>query len=928
MDGRGYAAAYKQLESIAQGFDPSFMSHSSRKQSGSQPQHYSHHLHHDGSAYNSTSASTSGVAAQHHLMLSVTGGYVPTSTAALNNHSNSNSNTETAHATTMALYNGLSSSSSSSSQQQSAAGSSQHKNDNNSSSNNNNNNNYSNNFNLNHHYQHRQPAHSPYSSSSATTNNTTTRNKNTSFFNFDPLPLARNQHSAAVGNHGSSTSSHHVRTSSFDEFLLMNPGILSAGSFDPFPVTISSSSAISNSSSYNNNNTSFAACRVGTQEQQIWLESFQMEVSGLSLDPMSGAEVVHRVRACMDDVLSRYLPCVDFLVQCQQDLRKGLTYANSQHTSSKRSRRYGLTPREFFLSYVHPLPQRFHLKNRYLMESTALSEAMAGLDKLCLDAKNAERHGCEAVKNHFLGGMKDGESWGLRKWLSKNGNALRVCTDVECIVQALRNLDKKKPETKKIADILRPLARQTLDRLKSDVPQSYQEHSSAHPYLPFFHRLESGLKAMSAFDPEDDDVICIDDSDDEDEVQPAVPPPPPTKSAKRQREPPPRTLAESKKRKAEVNATVTIDTTEEDDASVQPNLKAPFQSPILDDVTAALKNDDSSSSGESDDESVIEVVGFKPAGSIDSQASLDDSNTWLCAFCLCKSPMAASNCQKCGESNYLKDFAVDSYTDAEREIFGESSITAANSPDDESTEQQRPTQNANLSCQHSSQDLALQHQGPSWPIPEKHEAQTAAFFMANKLEILAHFFEQSQEDAVRPADAPYGIFWDGDRYASALRLFSSILRSPEAPQFVERMDDDKMIQAGNPPYSHVIKHPLCFRDIAAALFVNVEATETVPSSQDGRLPVRGLSTWNMWKGMDLLQAIDLVFLNSLAYGRAVDGARSQHRAKTNKLRKTFWDGITSIIASFVGRDNDRRRQCTPTRRSESSGFVVYKIQER
>ena len=558
MDGRGYAAAYKQLESIAQGFDPSFMSHSGRKQPGSQPQHHSHHLHHDGSAYNSTSASTSGVAAQHHLLLSVTGGYGATSTAALSNHnnnSNNNNNTENAH--TMALYNGLSSSS----QQQSATGSSQHKNDNiNNSSNNNNN--YSNNFNLNHHYQHRQPVHSPYSSSSATTNgiinnnninNSTTRSSNNSFFNFDPIPLARNHHLAAVSNNG---SSHHVRTSSFDEFLLMNPGILSAGSFDPFPVTVSSSSAVSNSSSYNN---TFAACRAETQEKQIWLESFHMDVSGLSLDPLSGAEVVRRVRACMDDVLSRYLPCVDFLVQCQQDLRKGLTYANLQHASSKRSRRYGLTPREFFLSYVHPLPQRFHLKNRYLMESTALSEAMAGLDKLCLDAKNAERHGCEAVKNNFLGGMKDGESWGLRKWLSKNGNALRVCTDVECIVQALRNLDKKKAETKKIADILRPLARQTLDRLKSDVPQSYQEHSSAHPYLPFFHRLESALKAMSAFDPEDDDVICIDDSDDEDEVQPVVPPPPPTKPAKRQREPPPRTLAESKKRKAEVNATVTID---------------------------------------------------------------------------------------------------------------------------------------------------------------------------------------------------------------------------------------------------------------------------------------------------------------------------------------------------------------------------------
>eukprot|EP00550_Attheya_septentrionalis_P011912 CAMPEP_0198302624 /NCGR_PEP_ID=MMETSP1449-20131203/55954_1 /TAXON_ID=420275 /ORGANISM="Attheya septentrionalis, Strain CCMP2084" /LENGTH=85 /DNA_ID=CAMNT_0044005041 /DNA_START=14 /DNA_END=268 /DNA_ORIENTATION=- len=61
------------------------------------------------------------------------------------------------------------------------------------------------------------------------------------------------------------------------------------------------------------------------------------------------------------------------------------------------------------------------------------------------------------------------------------------------------------------------MAKQASNRLKNDVPQAYQEVSSAHPYLPFFHRLESCLSRLSNFDPEDDDVICIDDEDDDDD---------------------------------------------------------------------------------------------------------------------------------------------------------------------------------------------------------------------------------------------------------------------------------------------------------------------------------------------------------------------------------------------------------------------------
>lgn len=219
-----------------------------------------------------------------------------------------------------------------------------------------------------------------------------------------------------------------------------------------------------------------------------------------------------------------------------------------------------------------------------------------------------------------------------------------------------------------------------------------------------------------------------------------------------------------------------------------------------------------------------------------------------------------------------------------------------------------------------------------WPVPlsEEERILASADNMANKLEQLAIFFDQDQQPTIRPADAPYDNFWDGSRYASALRLFATILRRPEAFPFIEKMDDERLIQAGNPPFSHVIKHPLCFRDIASSLFVNLDGDETdeVPISQDGCLPIRNLSSWNMWRGMDFLQAIDLVFLNSLAYSQGNEVGKAEHRARTNKIRKMFWDGIASIIATNIGDDDDRRRQCTPTKRSESSGFVIHRFQER
>jgi hypothetical protein len=220
------------------------------------------------------------------------------------------------------------------------------------------------------------------------------------------------------------------------------------------------------------------------------------------------------------------------------------------------------------------------------------------------------------------------------------------------------------------------------------------------------------------------------------------------------------------------------------------------------------------------------------------------------------------------------------------------------------------------------------------PLPEPNTVYTSSLLMADTLDRVAALFDEDQQHFIRPHTAPRGTFWDGERYAAALKLFSNILRKTDACYLVEPIDEDWLIRAGHLPFSHVIRHPLCFRDIVAALVQDVEGGDSiVPLGREGQLPGNGLNSWNMWKGMDLLQAIDLVFLNSLAYGRAVDSSpatqKGSHRAKTNKLRKELWDGISRIVVEHVGlADAERRRLCTPTRRAESSGFVVYKIQHK
>ena len=671
------------------------------------------------------------------------------------------------------------------------------------------------------------------------------------------LPPARSRSPAPVPGPPAhldsfNSSSDFQSDAAFDPLLLMNEGIFPLGVDNITPPPPAPSSVLSNSSlglgleddinNYNNDEDT----KPQATEDDDWLDDIKISVSSLSLEPLSGTDVVERVRECANDVLTRYIPCADFLVQCQQELRKGLTVATQKRTGIYGKQYYSqnlMTPLQYYSSFVEPMPQRFLLKNEYRMDQKALEESMIGLQKLLHDARKSHRLGCESVKNSFLGGMKDGESWGLRKWLSRSGNASHICTNMECLLNACKQLDKNSETTKKLADKLRPLAKDALHHLKKDIPSSYQEVSAAHPYLPFFHRLESSLRSMSKFDPDEDDVICLDDDSDDDDDDEAV-----VEVVK----PPQR-----KRRKLnDNNVDMTIV------GKVAPPALVPKPAPAAAVPTRLANNNDddgsSSSSGESDDEAgIVEVVdtlnNFTPPGVGFDRSSLE---------------------VKTKKSN--------------------------------------------------------KHAAVAWPLPTNEGAAwLTAEAMAYNLNQVAHLFDQNKEDLVLPAGI--GLeesFWDGERYASALRVFINLLKASETAYFLERVDEDLLIQVGAKPYSHVVKNPLCFRDIVSALVANEDEETPLPFANNGMLPAQGLSKWNMWRGMDLLQAIDLVLLNSLAYGKTVAEGRSKHRSITNKLRKMLWTGIEGIVTPYVGSDPERRRQCTPVRRSENSGFVVYKIKER
>lgn len=606
---------------------------------------------------------------------------------------------------------------------------------------------------------------------------------------------------------------------------------------------------------------------------------FELSIPGISLTPLTALQVVEKVKKASNEVTSRFLPCVDFLVTCQQELRAGLSFSAKQKQVGRGCYRDNMTPLQFYIKYLDPLPVRFAKKNARVMFHQHVSLAADEVTQLCIDAKKNINYGCESVKNAFLGGMRDGESWGLRRWLSKNGGALHICSDLEHIFQALQTMDNEADTTRQLAAAIRPLASQVHERLITDVPSAYQEVSSAHPYLPFFHRLESALKSLATFDPDDDDVVIIDD---EEEIQAA-------KNKSKNSNCNKREITElfdcedfppDKKGKHEHH---------NNNANLlgKHDWKHAYQLPTATDPLQQYNNNQSNPKDDDlSDCEVICVTNGKTNGTAQTQchaqtsssskqihkplstaaAPIHDSDTsgWRCTQCTFMNAPNAAKCVLCSNEE------LDSLDPMH--IPG---ITPINT---------QPQQEA--ACIRPGDVLA----GVVESIASEYEEG-----LGYRPEYM-HFFQTE-------------MFWNRPlNYAHALRLLGTLLRDPSSAFLVEPFMGNSSDDAVKS-----IVNPICFRDIVNALVghENDQSSRTTNRSSTRRGQLQVSLNWNMFYGRDFLEAIDLVILNGLVFYSREKG--TYVRTCIIKLRKCLWDEINSKV---------KDRSNMPTKRSEKSGFVV------
>jgi hypothetical protein len=637
---------------------------------------------------------------------------------------------------------------------------------------------------------------------------------------------------------------HHQRHDSFDDLagMVHQPQLDWSASLPvPAPVATTSSaaaaagvifplSAAGAAAAASSSSSLLAASFSELCHHERWLAELQLEVKDISVDPLSGTQVLHRLREKLDDVLHKYIPCVSFLVDCQQTLRKGLE-------------RRRISAPQYYRLYVDHLPGEFCRKN-IQMDGNTLTEAYNGLLQLRSEAANAQTQGSEAVKSHFLGGMKDGESWGLRKWLSRHGGALHVCTDVECIVSVCRQLDDS--VLQRMSQLLRPAGRTVLHQLQTEIPTSYQAHSTAHPYLPYFHRLEAALRNLSTLG-EANDIICLDsDDDDDDDVQLIVPP---KKTAASHKQAP---APIRKPAAAAITAAAVVAVPQQQQHHQQLHKRSRVH---------AFADDDNDDNDDDVDN-----------GSLDTK------------------PPARKN---------LAEQPVFIKQDEDEEDDADNNNHVNNNNNNNNGDNDDDGSSSGESCD----DAVEVIDNNPWPFQPLTDSGLVRRLVTQVYQ-LAEAWDANQ--LMRPPHVHASPFWRGNRFAEALRLFADLLdaRQHATMSFLaEPTDDNACVKAGQPPFSHVVKHPIAFRCIVNSLL-----------DRSGNLPDKSLASWNMFDGKDMLQAIDLVFLNSLAYGKMVN-AETSVRQEINQLRKVLWAGIHKMKAQ----KND-----LPTRRVETSGFIVYR----
>ena len=700
------------------------------------------------------------------------------------------------------------------------------------------------------------------------------------------------------------------------------------------------------------------------------LERISLTVTAVSLTPMSGNEVVRHIRNKTDDVITRFLPCVDFLVNCQQELRQGLALAQQQQQQQQQRGRRGasrnntvITPRQFHTSYVAPLPNRFKRQYEPIMASEHLHHAIRSLESLVKDAAVATPQGIDHVKNAFLGGMRENQSWGLRKWLSEHGGAGSICNDVEEVMRHVKALKRDEETTKRLAEMLRPIARQAHDRLKKDVPSAYQEKSSAHPYLPFFHRLEACLKQMATYDPEEDDVICLEDSDDEDEdvtvLSKKTGAQAPVAATSRSPVPNRPTMAkdsfiskwadsfaeggrgnDAKRSRLDLGAQ-----TDNEDQHVGERCEDADRvekgKPKEPEVICLVDSDDEEDESDSLAQKNAFNIDFGRLDSLSPPPPLARNNVadaplnssqhgtsaeaiitkegeqWRCVQCTFLNEAFAKQCVMCNDDDSAN--GANSADDLANFLGGGSFLLEGES--------------CNHSFNGSDQFLQVNCLTPTNHFTtgtDQHKWRALQSADARELECLAEHISGGGS-LPNQAHMQTDQFWaKSDTFPQILLLFRSILQHPTSHRFLEPVNETQLFMMGSPEYTSIVKHPLCFHEIVSALSRSEDAVKhpyLTMRLSNGKLAVANmgeLEHWNMWNGLHLIEAIDLVLLNSLAYNGSLENS-GQLQIETESLRDLLWEGVNSMLKRL---QPHRRRDHLPQRRSVDSGFVVVKADRR
>jgi hypothetical protein len=153
-------------------------------------------------------------------------------------------------------------------------------------------------------------------------------------------------------------------------------------------------------------------------------------------------------------------------------------------------------------------------------------------------------------------------------------------------------------------------------------------------------------------------------------------------------------------------------------------------------------------------------------------------------------------------------------------------------------------------------------------------------------------------------------FWSNpaSNYVFVLRLFRDMILSDSSQYLLDPIALSENIQDDLQRYYSLIKNPLGFRDIVVALAKNSS------DNNPGQLDTSSLKKWNMFEGKWLIQAVDLVLLNTLAFiGKETSPLRKQILA----LRKASWKLIRNVGITETSKN-------MPPRRTENSDFLLYR----